>query len=109
MGRRRDNWREGKITNLNLHFISYYTFYIGRVHNLEDVKKEKLDSFFIAQAASPWLYVVPWGLWKVLNYISKRYNNPPIYITESGMSFTKKKTRKCVTMFINSLYFGYFS
>lgn len=37
------------------------------------------------QAASEWLYVVPWGIHKVLNYIAQRYNNPPIYITENGM------------------------
>lgn len=37
------------------------------------------------QAASSWLYVVPWGIRKVLNYIAERYNNPPIYIMENGM------------------------
>ncbi|GMI78863.1 beta glucosidase 42 [Hibiscus trionum] len=37
------------------------------------------------QAASEWLFVVPWGLRKLLNYIAQTYNNPPIYITENGM------------------------
>ncbi|KAL4378899.1 hypothetical protein GQ457_02G025770 [Hibiscus cannabinus] len=37
------------------------------------------------QAASEWLFIVPWGLRKVLNYIAQTYNNPPIYITENGM------------------------
>ncbi|TYJ46567.1 hypothetical protein E1A91_A02G128700v1 [Gossypium mustelinum] len=37
------------------------------------------------KAASEWLYIVPWGLRKVLNYIARKYNNPPIYITENGM------------------------
>ncbi|XP_047316108.1 beta-glucosidase 42 isoform X3 [Impatiens glandulifera] len=37
------------------------------------------------KAASPWLYVVPWGIRKVLNYIAERYNNPQIYVTENGM------------------------
>ncbi|CAN6698649.1 unnamed protein product [Malus baccata var. baccata] len=36
------------------------------------------------KAASEWLYVVPWGMHKVLNYIAQRYNNPPIYVTENG-------------------------
>ncbi|MBA0702426.1 hypothetical protein Goari_020326 [Gossypium aridum] len=36
-------------------------------------------------AASEWLYIVPWGLRKVLNYMALKYNNPPIYITENGM------------------------
>ncbi|KAK8715441.1 hypothetical protein V6N13_042775 [Hibiscus sabdariffa] len=37
------------------------------------------------QAASEWLFIVPWGLRKVLNYIAQTYNNPPVYITENGM------------------------
>ncbi|XAR65846.1 Beta-glucosidase [Bertholletia excelsa] len=37
------------------------------------------------KAASPWLYVVPWGIRKLLNYTAQKYHNPPIYITENGM------------------------
>ncbi|XP_068664844.1 beta-glucosidase 42 [Aristolochia californica] len=37
------------------------------------------------KAASEWLYVVPWGLRKVLNRMAQRYHNTPIYITENGM------------------------
>ncbi|CAK7325990.1 unnamed protein product [Dovyalis caffra] len=37
------------------------------------------------KAASDWLYVCPWGLRKVLNYIAQKYKNPPIYVTENGM------------------------
>ncbi|XVE90695.1 hypothetical protein DITRI_Ditri20bG0097600 [Diplodiscus trichospermus] len=37
------------------------------------------------KAASEWLYIVPWGIQKVLNYIAQTYNNPPIYVTENGM------------------------
>lgn len=37
------------------------------------------------RAASPWLYVVPWGIRKTLNHIAQKYNNPPIYVTENGM------------------------
>ncbi|OIW04874.1 hypothetical protein TanjilG_14305 [Lupinus angustifolius] len=36
------------------------------------------------KAASEWLYVVPWGLRKVLNYVSQKYPSP-IYVTENGM------------------------
>jgi len=38
------------------------------------------------QADSPWLLVVPWGIYKMLNWVSARYGNPPIYITENGVS-----------------------
>ncbi|XP_022144517.1 beta-glucosidase 42 [Momordica charantia] len=37
------------------------------------------------KAASEWLYIVPWGIRKVLNYITQKYNNPTIIITENGM------------------------
>lgn len=37
------------------------------------------------KAASEWLYVCPWGLRKVLNYLAQKYNNPTIYVTENGM------------------------
>ncbi|XP_031475967.1 beta-glucosidase 4 isoform X1 [Nymphaea colorata] len=37
------------------------------------------------RAASEWLYVVPWGIGEAVNYITKRYGKPPIYITENGM------------------------
>ena len=34
---------------------------------------------------SPWLYVVPWGMRKLLNWIDQRYNKAPLYITENGV------------------------
>jgi len=35
-------------------------------------------------ADSSWLYVVPWGFRKILNWIWQRYNTP-IYVTENGV------------------------
>ncbi|RZC64069.1 hypothetical protein C5167_025836 [Papaver somniferum] len=37
------------------------------------------------KAASEWVYIVPWGMRSVLNYVAKKYHNPKIYITETGM------------------------
>ena len=36
-------------------------------------------------AASPWLYVVPWGIRGILNWLNRRYNNTAIYVTENGV------------------------
>jgi beta-glucosidase/6-phospho-beta-glucosidase/beta-galactosidase len=32
------------------------------------------------------LQVIPWGFRKLLNWIAKEYNNPPVMITENGYS-----------------------
>jgi len=42
--------------------------------------------FPVCRAASDWLYVVPWGLRRILKWIKNNYNNPPLYITENGRS-----------------------
>ncbi|GFG29766.1 hypothetical protein Cfor_03336, partial [Coptotermes formosanus] len=38
------------------------------------------------ETSSPWFRVVPWGFRKILRWVKKEYNNPPIFITESGYS-----------------------
>lgn len=37
------------------------------------------------RAASSWLYIVPWGIRKLANYIKHKYGNPTVIITENGM------------------------
>eukprot|EP01018_Ginkgo_biloba_P040396 Gb_06446 [translate_table: standard] len=37
------------------------------------------------KAASIWLYIVPWGIRKLMTYISQKYGNPTIFITKNGM------------------------
>ncbi|KAH6794121.1 beta glucosidase 42 [Perilla frutescens var. hirtella] len=56
-----------------------------RVQEAERIAEWEGGEMIGKKAASSWLYMVPWGLWKTLNYISARYKNPTIYVTENGM------------------------
>ena len=38
------------------------------------------------RSGSSWLYVVPWGIRHLLNFIKDNYGDPEIYITENGVS-----------------------
>ncbi|XP_058194871.1 beta-glucosidase 40-like isoform X2 [Rhododendron vialii] len=38
-----------------------------------------------AKANAIWLYIVPSGIRKLMNYIKQKYDNPPVIITENGM------------------------
>ncbi|TQD99369.1 hypothetical protein C1H46_015027 [Malus baccata] len=67
-----------------------------------------LLKYFAWQAASEWLYVVPWGMHKVLNYIAQRYNNPPIYVTENGMDDEDNDTSPLHEMLDDKLRVSYF-
>ncbi|KAG8380347.1 hypothetical protein BUALT_Bualt06G0006100 [Buddleja alternifolia] len=60
------------------------------------------------KAASSWLYVVPWGIQRLLNYISMRYNNPQIYITENGMDDEDDATSTLDEMLDDKLRVSYY-
>lgn len=74
--------------------LNYYTTRIisdpacneqgNRIHPDLDVVSATDPSW--DSGGSSWLYIVPWGLRKLLNFITKRYNNPAIFITENGCS-----------------------
>lgn len=42
--------------------------------------------FLHYRSGSSWLFVTPFGLRKVLNWVKMTYNNIPVYITENGVS-----------------------
>ncbi|KAJ0098781.1 hypothetical protein Patl1_21336 [Pistacia atlantica] len=37
------------------------------------------------RANSPWLYMVPWGLYNAVTYVKERYGNPIMFLSENGM------------------------
>ncbi|KAL2503226.1 Beta-glucosidase 17 [Forsythia ovata] len=45
------------------------------------------------QAGSPWLFIVPHGIYKLLVHVKKTYNNPIIYITENGVDEVNDTTK----------------
>ncbi|KAL6867357.1 hypothetical protein ACP4OV_015381 [Aristida adscensionis] len=46
------------------------------------------------RANSLWLYIVPWGMRSLMNYVKQRYNNPLVYITENGKNVFKSELGK---------------
>jgi len=71
----------------------YTTRYVSKLTKNDDTQSdgEILDVAFETDpswkgSASAWLYVVPWGIRRVINWIKERYGNPIIYITENGFS-----------------------
>ncbi|GER57074.1 beta-glucosidase [Striga asiatica] len=44
------------------------------------------------QAGSDWLFVVPVGIYELLTYAKKKYNDPIIYVTENGTNEKFDKT-----------------
>ena len=68
------------------------------------------DLFPYFRGKSSWLYVVPWGLRRILKWIKNTYNNPAIYITENGYSTSTgledSERVDCVTRYINEVLKG---
>nr|XP_022342919.1 uncharacterized protein LOC111136393 isoform X1 [Crassostrea virginica] len=79
----------GDFFGLN-HYSSSYFF--PRYHDINDISYEadqdvgsRNDPKWLGSGSS-WLFVTPFGLRKVLNWVKKTYNNIPVYITENGVS-----------------------
>ncbi|URE31841.1 beta-glucosidase [Musa troglodytarum] len=49
-----------------------------------DAVIEPYDDFGV-QASSIWLFIVPQGIRRLMNYIKQKYGNPVVIITENGM------------------------
>jgi len=58
------------------------------VGNLETLFENKDGASIGPMTQSPWLRPHPVGFRRLLNWISKRYSHPSIYVTENGTSIT---------------------
>lgn len=74
------------------HYTSRYAKYGVSTNPGYDKDTQAMDSILNDKgeqigivASPPWLYVVPWGFRKILNWISRRYSYPMIYVTENGV------------------------
>ncbi|KAL6228434.1 hypothetical protein ACLB2K_002384 [Fragaria x ananassa] len=79
-----------------------------KAQEMERIDKWEGGEIIGEKAASEWLYVVPWGIHKVLNYIAQRYNSPPIYITENGMDDEDNDSSPLNEMLDDKLRVSYF-
>ncbi|KAL9683132.1 hypothetical protein QQ045_014948 [Rhodiola kirilowii] len=50
-------------------------------------------------AYSYWLYNVPWGLYKAVTYVKKRYGNPTMFLSENGKALDNKFTNSILFKF----------
>ncbi|XP_055011909.1 LOW QUALITY PROTEIN: lactase-like b [Boleophthalmus pectinirostris] len=44
---------------------------------------------------SEWLYAVPWGFRRLLNFVKSQYGNPMVFVTENGVSEKMRCTELC--------------
>ena len=61
-------------------------FYFGEKIILVRISysREQDETWFVA--GSSWLKVTPWGIRQAINWASRQFNQPDIYITENGFS-----------------------
>ncbi|XP_020261447.1 beta-glucosidase 4 [Asparagus officinalis] len=82
--------------------------YFYQVQEAERIVKWQGGEMIGSKAASEWLYIVPWGIHKLLNYIAKKYPNTPIYITENGMDDEDNEEATLDEMLNDEMRVGYF-
>ena len=50
------------------------------------MKIKYVSPFIHCSTGSSWLKVVPWGMRRLITFVKNNYGNPPIYVTENGVS-----------------------
>jgi beta-glucosidase/6-phospho-beta-glucosidase/beta-galactosidase len=73
------------IAATHLNVISSKQF-VRKINVIKTFVLQQLKLRFSGYNNERYLQVVPWGFRKLLNWIAKEYNNPPVLITENGFS-----------------------
>ncbi|ROT38802.1 beta-glucosidase A [Sodiomyces alkalinus F11] len=79
--------------------------YLG---NLETLFWSKSGECIGPETESPWLRPNPQGFRNLINWLSKRYNYPPIYVTENGTSILKENDKPVEEILEDTLRVEYF-
>ncbi|XP_059669627.1 beta-glucosidase 12-like [Cornus florida] len=82
------------------YYTAYYTAHLlGATLNVSyttdsraTLSADRNGTFIGEPAGSDWLYVYPRGIWDLLLYIKRKYNNPPIMIMENGVDEVNNAT-----------------
>ncbi|GMH11421.1 hypothetical protein Nepgr_013262 [Nepenthes gracilis] len=79
-----------------------------QTQEVERIAEWEGDQAIGGKGGSFWLYIVPWGIRKTLNYIAQKYNNPPVYVTENGVADEEKRSAQLHEMLDDKLRVNYF-
>ncbi|XP_053127995.1 lactase-like protein [Hemicordylus capensis] len=81
------------------HFTTYYVsqrnFSSDELSYFTDRDLVELVDLRWPGSGSRWLYSVPWGFRRLLNFVKARYGNPLIYVTENGISEKLQYAQLC--------------
>ncbi|KAL2754649.1 glycoside hydrolase family 1 protein [Sodiomyces alcalophilus JCM 7366] len=79
--------------------------YLG---NLDTLFWSKAGECIGPETESPWLRPNPQGFRDLINWLSKRYNYPPIYVTENGTSIKDESSKSVAEILKDDLRVEYF-
>jgi len=71
-----------------------------------DVSYSKQSHGDLPQGASVWLFGSGWGFRKMLNWVGRRYDNPPLLVTEGGWSTFDKTPEHGANDPMRALYYA---
>jgi len=74
-----------------------------------DTAYAKVTEEGFPNAMSVWLYGSGWGFRKLLNWVARRYDNPPLFVTEGGWSLPADTAEEAVADQGRVMYYANYS